>query len=81
MKSGLKQYLGYLFYCGIIAGALLNMPMSDRLGLGWTLVIGALLQIVAFFVQFLGLPFPAFALSFALAGIGSILQVNIIYIR
>lgn len=44
-------------------------------------MVGALFQTAAFLVQFLALPFkfPAFALSFALAGIGNVFQVNIIY--
>jgi hypothetical protein len=46
------------------------------------LVVGALLQIAAFLVQFLAVqvPFPAFVLSFALTGVGGVFQVNIIYI-
>ena len=44
------------------------------------LVVGCLLQSAAFFVQFLALPFPAFALSFVLGGIGMVLQVGIIFI-
>ena len=42
------------------------------------LVVGPLFQIAAFLVQFLALPFPAFALSFALGGIGIVFQVCII---
>ena len=45
------------------------------------LVLGALFQIAAYIVQFLAPPYPAFALSFALAGIGNVFQVNIIYIH
>jgi hypothetical protein len=72
------------------------MPLSDSLGLGKVriyfhtilklmaipqmLVIGPLFQIAAFLVQFLALPFPAFALSFVLGGIGMVFQVSIIYI-
>ena len=43
------------------------------------LVVGPLLQIAAFLVQFLHLPFPIFALSFGLGGIGRVFQVSIIY--
>ena len=43
------------------------------------LVVGPLFQIVAFLVQFLELPFPIFALSFGLGGIGRVFQVGIIY--
>ena len=44
------------------------------------LVVGPLLQIAAFLVQFLELPFPIFALSFGLGGIGRVFQVGS-YIR
>ena len=44
------------------------------------LVVGPLFQIAAFLVQFLALPFPLFASSFALGGIGIVFQVGIIYI-
>ena len=44
------------------------------------LVVGAVIQIVAFLVEFIAPPFPAFALSFTLAGIGNVFQVNVIYI-
>ena len=43
------------------------------------LVVGPLFQIAAILVQFLAVPFPAFALSFALCGIGMVFQVGIIY--
>ena len=39
-------------------------------------VVGSLFQIAVFFVQFLALPFPAFALSFVLGGIGMVFQVS-----
>ena len=44
-------------------------------------MVGAVFQAVAFLVQFLTLTykFPVFALSFALKGVGNVLQVNIIY--
>ena len=45
------------------------------------LVVGPLFQIAAFLVQFLALPFPAFTLSFALCGIGTVFQVGIIYLE
>ena len=44
------------------------------------LVLGPLFQILAFLLQFLAIPFPAFALSFGLAGIGRVFQVSICYI-
>jgi len=59
---------------GVIVGALLNMPLSDRLGLGKMLVVGPLFQIAAFLIQYLELPFPLFVLSSALSGIGTVFQ-------
>ena len=44
-------------------------------------MVGALIQIVAFLVECLAPPFPAFALSFTLAGMGNVFQVNVIYIH
>ena len=44
-------------------------------------MVGALVQIVAFVLEFLAPPFPAFALSFSLAGMGNVFQVNIKYTR
>ena len=44
------------------------------------LVLGPLFQIAAYLVQFLALPFPAFALSFALGRIGMVFQVSFGYI-
>ena len=44
------------------------------------LVLGPLFQMAAYLVQFLALPFSAFALSFALGGIGMVFQVSIRFI-
>ena len=44
------------------------------------IVVGCLLQITAFFVQFLALPFPNFVSSFVLGGIGMVIQVSIIIV-
>jgi hypothetical protein len=40
------------------------------------LVVGALIQIVAFLFEIFAPPFPVFALSFALAGMGSVFEVS-----
>ena len=39
------------------------------------------MEILAFSIEFFAPPFPAFALSFTLAGMGNIFQVNNIYIH
>ena len=44
------------------------------------LVVGPLFQIAAFHIQFFALPFPVFALSFSLCGIGTVFQVSKIYL-
>ena len=41
------------------------------------LVVGPLFQITAFLIQFLELPFPIFALSYSISGIGTVFQVSI----
>ena len=43
------------------------------------LVVAPLFQIAAFLIQFLALPFPIFALSFGLGGIGRVFQVGHIF--
>jgi len=71
---GTVSWIFVLQCTGVVVGALLNMPLSDRLGLGNMLVVGPLFQIAAFLLQFLHLPFPIFALSFGLGGIGMVFQ-------
>ena len=43
------------------------------------LVLGAFFEIAAYVVQYFAPPYPAFVLSFALAGIGNVFQVNIYF--
>ena len=45
------------------------------------LVVGPLLHVPAFLIQFLALPFPIFAFSYSINGIGSVFQVGIVYIH
>ena len=45
------------------------------------LVVGPLLHVPAFLIQFLALPFPIFAFSYSISGIGSVFQVGIVYIH
>lgn len=59
---------------GFILGALLNMWMGPRFGLGKTLVIGAILQVITYAVQSAAPPFPAFVTINVLNGIGLALQ-------
>jgi fucose permease len=59
---------------GMFTGALLNMPLVDRIGLGNMVVIGSLLQISAFFAESRELPFPLFVISFYFGGAGMVFQ-------
>ena len=45
------------------------------------LVVGPLLHVPAFLIQFLALPFPIFAFFYSISGIGSVFQVGIVYIH
>ncbi|KAF8805637.1 MFS general substrate transporter [Phlegmacium glaucopus] len=71
---GSVSWIFVLGCTGVVLGALANMPLSDRLGLGNMLVLGSLFQIAAFSIQFLELSFPIFVLSFGLGGIGIAFQ-------
>ncbi|KAF8628749.1 hypothetical protein AX15_003741 [Amanita polypyramis BW_CC] len=61
----------FVFAClGFITGALLIVPLSDRLGLGKSLIIGSLCPIIAYSLQAAALPFPVYVMSFTINGIG-----------
>ncbi|KAF9479394.1 MFS general substrate transporter [Pholiota conissans] len=68
------SWIFILGFSGNVSGALLNMPIGDRLGLGKMLVFSAGFQAIAATAQSLALPFPLFAISFAIAGIGVSVQ-------
>ncbi|PFH48894.1 hypothetical protein AMATHDRAFT_148903 [Amanita thiersii Skay4041] len=57
---------------GIIIGSLLNLFISDKLGLGKVppVHIASSCQSVAYLLQSLALPFPVFVLSFLISGFG-----------
>lgn len=66
-----------LFVCntiGYVAGALANMYLSDRFGLGKTIVIGALFQLLAYSLDVPAGPFPLMCAAFCCAGFGLALQ-------
>ncbi|KAF8161502.1 MFS general substrate transporter [Crassisporium funariophilum] len=61
----------FVFSCvGVVFGALVNMPLNERFGFGKMLVFGSLLQVAAFGMQSLALPFPHFVASFFIGGAG-----------
>ncbi|KAK7048873.1 major facilitator superfamily domain-containing protein [Favolaschia claudopus] len=65
----------FVFACvGCIAGALINVPLTDRLGFGKMLTLGSLGPIVAYSIQAPAPPFPLFILSFVINGVGIAIQ-------
>ncbi|KAK7048879.1 major facilitator superfamily domain-containing protein [Favolaschia claudopus] len=65
----------FVFACvGFIAGALINVPLTDRLGFGKMLTLGSLGPIVAYSIQAPAPPFPLFILSFVINGVGIAIQ-------
>ncbi|KAF8161508.1 MFS general substrate transporter [Crassisporium funariophilum] len=65
----------FVFAClGVVFGALINMPLNEIFGFGKMLVFGSLLQVVAFSMQSLALPFPLFVVSFSIGGAGMAIQ-------
>ncbi|KAK7044707.1 MFS domain-containing protein [Favolaschia claudopus] len=65
----------FVFACvGFIGGALINVPLTDRLGFGKMLFFGSLCQIVAYSIQAPAPPFPVFVLSFVINGVGIAIQ-------
>ncbi|KAJ7359663.1 MFS general substrate transporter [Mycena albidolilacea] len=71
-------HLGYLivsllfvFQClGSITGAVLTMTLTPKLGFGKLLILGPVPQVIGYSLQAAALPFPVFALSAFLNGIG-----------
>lgn len=67
--------LMFVFACvGFVSGALINVPLNDKLGFGRVIAIGALCQVVGYAIQAPGPPFPAFVFAFVINGVGIALQ-------
>ncbi|KAJ7033674.1 major facilitator superfamily domain-containing protein [Mycena alexandri] len=67
--------LVFVFACvGFIGGAMINVPLTDRLGFGKMIFLGSLCQIVAYAMQAPAPPFPVFVLSFVINGVGVAIQ-------
>ncbi|EKM75157.1 hypothetical protein AGABI1DRAFT_123344 [Agaricus bisporus var. burnettii JB137-S8] len=65
----------FIFACvGIICGALVNVYLTDRLGFGRIIALGAALQVIAYALESSGSPFPVFVMAFAINGCGNGLQ-------
>ncbi|KAJ7892856.1 MFS general substrate transporter [Mycena olivaceomarginata] len=59
---------------GFIGGAMINVPLTDRLGFGKMMILGSACQIIAYALQAPAPPFPVFVLSFVLNGVGIAIQ-------
>ncbi|KAF8234579.1 MFS general substrate transporter [Tricholoma matsutake] len=59
---------------GFISGALANVPLSEKLGLGKVPSAGSLFQAVAYALQAPAFPFPMFVICFAINGFGLAVQ-------
>ncbi|EKM74811.1 hypothetical protein AGABI1DRAFT_116723 [Agaricus bisporus var. burnettii JB137-S8] len=65
----------FIFAClGFVSGALANVHLTDRLGFGKTLILGAALQIIAYAMQSPAPPFPVFVMAYTINGVGVALQ-------
>ncbi|KAL0570180.1 hypothetical protein V5O48_011785 [Marasmius crinis-equi] len=59
---------------GFVSGACLNVAISERLGFGKVIVLGSVMQILAYSIQSGGPPFPVFVTAYAINGAGIALQ-------
>ncbi|KAK7044714.1 MFS domain-containing protein [Favolaschia claudopus] len=59
---------------GFIVGALINVPLSNRLPFGTLLALASVCQVIAYAIQAPAPPFPVFAASFVLSGVGIAIQ-------
>ncbi|KAK7044715.1 MFS domain-containing protein [Favolaschia claudopus] len=59
---------------GFILGALMNIPLSNRLSFGKLMVLGSICQVIAYVLQAPAPPFPVFVASFFLNGVGIAIQ-------
>ncbi|KAK7012688.1 major facilitator superfamily domain-containing protein [Favolaschia claudopus] len=59
---------------GFIIGSIFNLYLHDRLGFGRMIVLGNLLQLVAFCIQAPAPPFPLFVFSYIFNGFGLAVQ-------
>ncbi|TFK19731.1 MFS transporter, partial [Coprinopsis marcescibilis] len=77
-----EYQLGYLIVSmifvansiGFITGAIANILLTDRLGLGKIMVLGSCVQFVGYVVMCAAPPFPVIACSYGLTGFGISLQ-------
>ncbi|KAI4520809.1 MFS general substrate transporter [Schizophyllum commune Loenen D] len=66
-----------LFVCaciGFITGALINVPLSERLGFGKVHPQGSALQTIAYAIDSPAPPFPVLCIAYAINGVGMAIQ-------
>ncbi|OBZ67354.1 Bypass of stop codon protein 6 [Grifola frondosa] len=66
-----------IFVCnciGFLIAALINVALTDRLGFGTVMVIGASAQVIGYVLEAPAPPFPVFVLGYAINGFGIALQ-------
>jgi fucose permease len=63
---------------GFVTGAVSNVILAERLGFGKVMVLGSLLQVLAYCIESSGPPFPVFIFAYFINGIGMALQAGII---
>lgn len=67
-----------LFVCacvGFVVGALLNVPLSERLGYGKLMALGSAFQAIAYAIDAAALPFPVLCIGYAINGVGMAILV------
>ncbi|KAJ7165543.1 MFS general substrate transporter [Mycena crocata] len=65
----------FVFQCiGCMGGAVLNILLTERLGFGKLLLLGSSMQVVAYTLQAVALPFPVFVLASVINGAGLAIQ-------
>jgi fucose permease len=64
-------------FCGFLLAGLLNNLLLDRIGMGKTVVLGAILQACGYAIILAPPPFPVFPVTYALfIGVGLALQLS-----
>ncbi|KLO09022.1 MFS general substrate transporter [Schizopora paradoxa] len=67
----------FVCYCsGFLFGSFLNVYLSNALGFGRIVVIGATLQMIAYSLQSPAPPFPLFCMAYCFSGFGISLQLS-----
>ncbi|KAG9126758.1 hypothetical protein FRC07_002093 [Ceratobasidium sp. 392] len=61
-------------FVGFMSAAVANVFMTDRFGFGKVILLGGVLQVVAYCLLSPGLPFPVMCIAYALNGFGISLQ-------